>query len=326
MKVNHNRDISFKSFYTNNVVKKGLEFAADNGALFAASATVGFSLARPVVIFSTPYTEKENRILACAKSIVSSVIGFALMFAVSKPVAKSVKKIDANPQKYLKENTISSLQGSDKNLQNSQGYFFATQLFKLGLGAAIAIPKAILTSAATPLAANVFERPDSNKGKNPSFKSKPTEKIASGIGKIINAKSVLNFTNKFKDTNFPMHIVAGTDLLSTAAFINQTKNSKQIEENRKLPLIYNSAISTGLSIISGYTLDGLLKKPTEKIINKYKEINKADKNVEKQIQGIKIAKPILILGAAYYLLIPFISTLMAEKVCQKGSSTTKFRK
>ena len=41
--------------------------------------------------------------------------------------------------------------------------------------------------------------------------------------------------------------------------------------------------------------------------------DKNDKNLAKQVQGIKIAKPFLILGTIYYILIPFISTFLAEK-------------
>ena len=58
------------------------------------------------------------------------------------------------------------------------------------------------------------------------------------------------FSTKYKDSNFPMHIVAATDALTTATFIHQTNNSKQIDENRKKALIYNAGISIGLSIIS----------------------------------------------------------------------------
>ena len=63
MKVNSNRDISFKNIYTNKAMKKMLEFAADNGTLFAATTTLGFStLVRPFVIYNTPNVDKENKI------------------------------------------------------------------------------------------------------------------------------------------------------------------------------------------------------------------------------------------------------------------------
>ena len=110
-----------------------------------------------------------------------------------------------------------------------------------------------------------------------------------------------------------MHINAITDTIATSVFISQANNSKKIENERKKALIYNAGISTVLSIAGGYTIDKLLDKPTERFIEKYKTINKHDKNLSKQVQGIKIAKPFLILGTIYYILIPLISTFMADR-------------
>ena len=47
MKVNYekNRDITFNGFYNNKALLKGLEFAAKNGTLFAATTTLGLSIA-----------------------------------------------------------------------------------------------------------------------------------------------------------------------------------------------------------------------------------------------------------------------------------------
>ena len=93
----------------------------------------------------------------------------------------------------------------------------------------------------------------------------------------------------------------------------EANKSRKIENERKKALLYNAGISTTLSIAGGYTIDKLLDKPAEKFIEKYKKANKNDKNLAKQVQGIKIAKPFLILGTIYYILIPFISTFLAEK-------------
>ena len=60
MKVNSQNDIVFKNVYTSRVVKKGLEFASSNGALFGASATVAFSAIRPLSIMCTPKTDVET--------------------------------------------------------------------------------------------------------------------------------------------------------------------------------------------------------------------------------------------------------------------------
>lgn len=317
MKVNSIRDISFKSIYTNNALKRGLEFAADNGALFAATTTLLLSAgARPAAIWLAPHTDKENKKVACAKSISSSGAGYLLTLGVSSPFTNAIKKIDENPQNYLKPSTIKFLKNGNEKLYQSKSYTLATQLFKLGLGLIVAMPKAILTCAGMPFVMQkVFHKPKPEKkqqNENPSFKGKSGEKLAQGVGKILDTKCMQKFSDRFKDSNFPMHIVAATDALTTATFIHETNRSEKIEERRKKALIYNAGISTGLSIISSYILDKLTEKPTQKFIEKFKKVNINDKNLDKQVEGIKIAKPILLVGCVYYMLIPFISTFLAD--------------
>ena len=315
MKVNNRveyiRDISFKSVYTNKAVKKGLELAASNGALFGASATVAFSALRPMSIMCTPKTNLENRKIAAAKSITSSLINFVIMLGISIPLAASISKIDKSPDKYLKKETVNKLKESGKELTDSKGYVFATQLFKLGIASIVAIPKAIMTTSWMPYIVGAMSI-NRKEDKNISFKGL-TDKTANSIGNILNNKKMIKFSEKFKNSNFPMHINAITDTIATLTFMEQANRSKSIDSARKNALIYNAGISTALSIAGGYTIDKLLENPVEKFIEKYKKINKNDKNLSKQVQGIKIAKPFLILGTIYYILIPLVSTFLAEK-------------
>ena len=302
------------SIYTSRIIKKGLEFAADNGALFAAGTTLALSLGvRPLSILSAPKTDKENKKTACAKSIASSLIGYGIMLLASKPLSRAIKKIDAEPVKYLKQETVNVLKNGAEELSKSKAYVLATQLFKLGLGAVLAAPKAILTALGVPVILKSMQKPDKQNTENISFTGNP-EKLAKGVGKIIDKKWLQDLSVKYKDTNFPMHIMALTDTLTTATFISRIKTSKNIKEERKNPLIYNSIISTGLSIISGYSIDKLLDKPAERFIEKFKEANKNSPKLDKYIEGIKIAKPILILGVVYYTLIPIISTFLADRI------------
>ncbi len=319
MKVNSNRDISFKSIYTNRALKKGLEFAEENGALFAATTTLCLSaFARPAAIWLAPHTDKENKKVACAKSLSSSLAGYILMLGLSNPVSKAIKKIDKNPRKYLKSETIHKMQAGAETLQQSKSYILATQLFKLGLGVIVAAPKAILTCAGMPfIMQKIFHKPkppkknEETKGLN--FKGKNPDRLAENIGKVLDNPKMQKFSDKFKNSNFAMHIIAATDALNTAVFIHETNRSDKIEERRKKALNYNAGISTGLSIISGYIADKLLDKPTEKFIQKFRQANKGMPNVEKQVEGIKIAKPILLVGGIYYMVIPFISTFLADR-------------
>ena len=316
MKVNSN--ITFQGLYTNKTFKKGLEFAAENGALISAATIFGCSVGvRPLSIWMTPYVDKENKKVLCAKSIASSFAGYLMMFGISKPVANSIKKIDKNPEKYLSSKTVQNLKEESKTLQYSKAYTFATQMFKLGLGVVTAIPKALLTVAGLPVVMKkAFPQKQETNRQNINFKGKK-DGLAKNIAKVINQDGMQKFSKKYKDSNFPMHIVALTDVLTTATFIHETNRSKKIEEKRKKTLAYNAAISTGLSILSGYIIDKLLDKPTEKFIQNFRKASKGLLNVEKQVEGIRIAKPILIMAGIYYTLIPFMSAFLSEKAEHK---------
>lgn len=316
MKVNSN--ITFQGLYTNKTFKKGLEFAAENGALFSAATIFGCSVGvRPLSIWMTPYVDKENKKVLCAKSIASSFAGYLMMFGISKPVANSIKKIDKNPEKYLSSKTIQNLKEKNETLQYSKTYTFATQMFKLGLGVVTAVPKALLTVAGLPvIMKKAFPHKQETNRQNINFKGKK-DGLAKNIAKVINQDGMQNFSKKYKDSNFPMHIVALTDILTTATFIHETNRGKKIKEERKKTLAYNAAISTGLSILSSYVVDKLLDKPTEKFIENFKKANKGLPNVEKQVEGIRIAKPILIMAGIYYTLIPFLSAFLSEKAEHK---------
>lgn len=320
MKVNYqnNRDISFQGFYNNKALKKGLEFAADNGTLFIATTTLVLSGIRPLAILATPNTDKKNKQVASAKSITSSINGYLIALACSYPLSKAIKRIDKKPEKYLKKETINTLKESGKKLSDSKAYSMATQLFKLGLGLVIAAPKSILNAMGTPYFFKLFDKEQSTiqeqdkMGENLSFKGK--NKFSSKIGKIIDKKKFQEFVTKYKDTNFPLHIMAGTDTFATAVFAQQIATSNKLEKKDKKPLIYNSIISTALSIASTYLIDGLTKNQTDKFIKKFSQANKNDPKLAKQIEGIKIAKPTLIAGCIYYIIIPIISTFFADRI------------
>ena len=303
--------------YTSNILKKGLKFAADNSALFAAGTTLFLSTAvRPLSILVTPKTNRENKEAACAKSIASSLTGYLLMYAVSKPFSRAISKINNEPRKYLKGTTINAFKKGSKSLSGSKSYMLATQIFKLGLGMIVAAPKAIVTAISVPIFMKMFNNKkqsvENKHGKNVSF-SGLKDQVPKSIAKVLNNKRYQDFAIKFKDTNFPMHMVAATDIITTGTFVKSINKNTNVDIERKKPLIHNAVISTGLSILSGYFTDRLLDKPTEKFISKFKKINKNSKDLNKYIEGIKIAKPILIMGGLYYTLIPIVSTLLADR-------------
>ena len=319
-----NVKLTGQSFYKNKLLHKGLEFVANKSGTFMAGTALVFSTLRPLSILATPKTDRENKKLACAKSIASAGINYTIIYGLTNLLAKGIKGIEETPSKYLKPATIKKMQEAGKPLSASKKYQFIAQLYKLGLGVVLAIPKSILTCALIPPIMNKFFKNKKeiqsdkikinrqNVNNTPSFKG--LNPISKSIGKTMDNPVMQKFADKFKDSNYAMHIPVIGDILATGAFIRRTNKNKKIKENRKQVLNYNAAISTGLSIGVSYIADGLLNKPTEKFIKKFSEINKGEPKLNKYIEGIKIAKPTLIMAGIYYLAIPLISTFWAERI------------
>lgn len=293
-----------QSIYNSKILKKGLEFAATKSSLFVGSVSFALStVARPVAIMAAPDTNRENKKYACTKSLASSAVGYALMVCASLPVSNAVEKIKANPSEYLKTNTL-------KNLSKQKKFAFVTQLFNLGLGFLIAVPKSVMTCALIPpMMSKIFPKKSKNEHKEVSF----TGNLSKGIGKLIDTKFVQNLAEKFHDTKFEHHIICLTDAVTTGAFIEQTRKSKKIEEDRKKALMYNAGLSTGFCIAGSYVFDKFLKKTTEKFVENFKIANKDSKQLGTYLEGIKVAKPALIMGGLYYIAIPFVSTFLADR-------------
>ena len=319
MKVNslENNSISFNGFYNSSGLKKVLEFAEKNGALFMSGTSFALSATvRPLSILASPKTDKENKKLACAKSVTSTLLDFIITLAVSAPLVRGMKKIDKNPQKYLKSETINNLKEEANNLKDSKAYTFANQILKLGIGLVIAVPKALVNLAGIPHTMNIMFT-DKNDNQNSEISFKGNNIIPKIIGKIIDKKPVQNFSKKNAESNFPMHIAALKDTVATTTFMTGVYKSKKIDENRKGPLIYNSFISTAMSILAAYFVDALTEKPAQKFINNFIKANAENPNLNKYIDGFKIAKPTIIMGLIYYAIIPLFATFFAERVDKK---------
>ncbi len=149
---------------------------------------------------------------------------------------------------------------------------------------------------------------------------KVTDKIATGIGKIIDTKPVQNFSKKFHNTNIATHIFSATGILLSSFLALSIARNKKIEEERKKPLIINTAISCAIATTGGYTIDKLLDKPLDKFCKNFKQANIQNPKLHKYMDGIKIAKSALVFGMLYRFVVPVISMFLAEKVVEKKKS------
>ena len=279
MQVNNisRNNTNFKGFLNNKVLLRSLEKISDHGTSFAAGTSLVMSLGvRPLAIMATPNVEKENKQYASANSICSGLIKFALVEAVALPVESAVKKIDKNPEKYLKPETIKAFQSNAKNLAGSTAYRLGSQIIKLSTGFLTAVPKSMLTIALIPIVMDKLFRVkkpertviDSVQKKTvkrvegePAF----TGNLSKGIGKIFDNSYFQDFLkkNQYREKDIPKHITAATDILLTTSFACQTNTSDEIKENRKKALIYNNAISTAITIFGGYGIDKAVSGVTD---------------------------------------------------------------
>ena len=350
MKINSNNlnSQSFGSIYTNKAVLKGLEKISEHGASFIAGTSLAMaSIVRPAAIALTPNVKKENKEYAITNSITSGLIKFAMVEAVALPVENAIKKIDKKPANFLSQNTINTFKAGAKDLAKSNNYKFASQLLKLSTGLITAIPKSIMTVALIPVFMdllfnkknkphktnsqlqdnrynNIFSK-DFNTNNTTSFKGSLTDYTAKGIGKIFNNKSFQKFIKKHGSNNqdIARNMVIATDALLSLSFAHRTFKNKEIDSQRKKPLIYNNLISTGISIAGGYSLDSIIKNSTKNITDKFAQIHKNNPKLGKYIDGINILRPTIIFAAIYYGVIPFISTFLAEKAAEKNHKEKK---
>lgn len=315
----------------NKVLLSGLEKISKHPTSFAAGVSLFMSLGvRPVAIFATPDTEKENKQYAVSNSICSGLIKFGMVEAIALPIEYGIQKIDNNPEKFLKVSTINKLGGT-----SSKSYKLITQILKLSTGFLTAIPKSILTIALIPVimsklfqnhskvapAQNILAQdklehnvPAPQKGVN--FTGGFSEAISKGLGKIIDNKCLQDFALKFqnKDKDIAKHMTAATDILLTGSSVYRVNHSKDIKENRKRALNYNNIISTAVTLVGGYGIDRLVKGKTGNFIEKFKNLNASDPKLVKYIEGMNILRPALIFAAIYYGVLPVFSTYMAEKI------------
>jgi len=317
MRIQHSSRNSFTGAMNNKFLLKGLECVSEHGTSFAAATSLLMSLGvRPLAIYSTPNVEKENKQYACANSIASGLMKFAIVEAAALPVEYAVKKIDENPAKYLKKPFLSS----------SKSYKFATQILKLGTGFLTAVPKSMLTVALIPVVMdNLFiKKKDTetaskklNSDKNGmSFTGKFSETAPKTLGKLLDAGWFRKFADKYRnsDKNLAKHVTAATDILLTGTSAYQIHNSSKIKEERKRALIYNNVLSTGVTLAGGYAVDNAVKSKTAAFIQKFSEANKGNPQLAKYIEGINIVRPAIIFALIYYGILPVFSTFFAERL------------
>ena len=315
-------------FFSSKLVKNTIKMASDNPVLFSSTATLALSgIVRPAVILAAPQKDKEDKKYAVTKSITSCVAGYAFAYTVSKPVETAIKRMDWTPQKYLKPETIANFKGEAKKITESEKYLFATRFFKTGVGVLTAIPKSLLTCALIPVVTSGLKHKKQKSKNEVEGEQKPSfagaNKLAQGLGKIMDSKFMQKFSDKFMDTNLVQAMSAVTDILMMGSFTNSVRKSKQIPEENKKPLIFNSLFSTSMSIVTSVALNKYTDKKMDKFVDYFLNLNKDIKNAQVCAQGIKTSKTVFVMGGVHYIVMPFLSTMLSGVVKNFGTAKEK---
>lgn len=317
---NVNNQLNFKGALNNKTLLKGLGFISEHSASFSAGVAFASAIVlRPFVISKIPNTKKENKDYLSASSISSGLVKLGIVEAIALPIEGAIKKIDKNPKEFLKKETIDVFSKNADELAKSQDYKFATQVIKTGAGLLSAIPKSVFTVALLPIIVDKIAKlkkegkPEKKENKI-SFKGL-SEKIAKGIGGVLDNQKVQKFTQKhsYNSQNIARNTAIATDVLLASLYSQQVKKSKKIDDKKKNVLIANEVISTGACVVAGTGIDELVKKQSEGFVEKFKEANKNDPKILKYIEGINIIRPAIIFALIYYGALPFISGYFADK-------------
>ena len=323
----NSQNITFKgSLYNSKALLKGLQIAGEKGALVAAGTTLACStIIRPAAILLTPDTSKTDKQYACTKSISSGFLSAILTALIFTPISKTIDKISKSPNEYLKSSTIKKLQQSSKTLDEAPAYNFIKQITKMSPDFFAVLPKALITAALiVPVTKLIFDKkpkaesqpPQPILSKTPSFKG--TNSILSKkIVEMMESPKIQDFALKNKDTNFIQHSLNLKDIYATVCFAAMTAFNPKMKKENKNALIYNTAISTGLTIGGSYIVDKALQKPVKRFTDNFIKANKNDPNLYKYLNGIKVLKPIVILSSLYYVGIPILSTFWADKLTKR---------
>lgn len=152
--INKPAEISFSGLSSvqkpvGKMMGKFLEMAANNEAVFNAFFAIGLTcFLRPAAIMSLPGKKnKDDKKYASAHSIASGVIGYLISLAIFNPISTGVKKIVANPEKFLKK-------GSEYLMENGKlvekSWAATSKMLKMLPETILALPRAIVTVALIP--------------------------------------------------------------------------------------------------------------------------------------------------------------------------------
>lgn len=328
--------------YTNKTINKFLIMANDSQAVFGALfALILTGIFRPAAIMATPGDKKnkDDKKYAAAQSVSSGIIGYVVSLLISSPLAKAMKKIEDEPEKYLKGPALEYLTHT-KALEASK------KMVNLLHEAILAPPRAIITIALIPpilkyvfgwekkkkAAAKIKDMPQPTEQKNEKssqvsftggtksnlFKpfSNLHDKLIVGLTKcltkIFEKKSVAKFIEKYKNSDLVSNLTILISIVLSGFYIQQTLKNDKLDEQKRKTLAINQAVVWLISTLSALSLNKYANKVIDRFADRYSAVNAHDPDAIKLFHGIYCAKTIVIFGMMYRFIAPVFATPIAN--------------
>lgn len=331
--------------YTNKTINRFLIMANDSQAVFSALfALILTGIFRPAAIMALPGEKKnkDDKKYAAAQSVSSGIIGYAISLLISSPLAKAMKKLEDEPDKYLKGEKAKELE----YLTHTKALEASKKMVNLLHEAILAPPRAIITIALIPpilkyvfgwekkkaATTKIKDKPQTNEQKNEkssqvSFTGgtksnlfKPLSKIHDALivgltkclTKIFEKKSVAKFIEKYKNSDLVSNLTILISIVLSGFYIQQTLKNDKLDEQKRKTLAINQAVVWLLSTLSALSLNKYANKIIDRFADRYSAVNAHDPEAIKLFHGIYCAKTIVIFGMMYRFIAPVFATPIAN--------------
>lgn len=156
---------------------------------------------------------------------------------------------------------------------------------------------------------------------------KCTDGIARGIARIFESPLLGNIVNNIKDSKMIItHLMVAESALTSALYVRQTLNNKKLDKQHRNTLAINQGLVFGVSTALTYTLDKSIAKWADRMACRFKAVNPMldAKKLDKCLDGLQVAKSLVIIGFIYRYFSPVVVTPIAnwlgKKVQEKSAA------
>ena len=149
--------------------------------------------------------------------------------------------------------------------------------------------------------------------------AKGVEKIAKGIGKLLNTDTMYNLLEKTKNNkNLFNHLMTLASTVLSGLYVVRTLTNKSLEEKKRKTLAINQGIVFGFSTAMCYAVEGKMNSKVAEFADKFEAINfklgKASPLLKKYKGGVVVASKIMIFDMIYRFIAPVIVTPIANSI------------